>query len=60
MGPREGLDVLAKGNFVGRGGYRMCSERFVNSTVTFEIACMRDQRHFIDCYIALCGVMVNK
>jgi len=58
MGPRVGLDVLAKGNFVGRGGYRMSSEQFISSTVPFELRTYEFSD--INCYIALCGVMVNK
>jgi len=60
MGPRECLDVLAKGNFVGRGGYRMTSAQFISSAVPFGTAHIQVQRHFINCYIALCGAMVNK
>lgn len=57
MGPREGLDTLATGSFVGRG--RIYSQQFI-STVPYEIAHVMFQRRFIDWYIALCGGMLNK
>jgi hypothetical protein len=47
MGPRDGLDALAKGKFVGRGVHRMSSKQFI-STIPFEITHVRFQRHFIN------------